>query len=87
MQHWSDTNATLAFEDAQVIPHFSGEETNNTDDTDDTYDTYDTDDTGDTDYTDDKDDAYDIDNTVLVLFCYFSTTFPLVTRYFSANFR
>ena len=36
-QRWADTNITLAFEDAQVIPPFSREET------DDTYDTYDTD--------------------------------------------
>ena len=35
LQRWADTNLTLAFEDAQVIPPFSREET---DDTDDSYD-------------------------------------------------
>ena len=41
LQRWADTNVTLAFEDAQVIPPFSREETDDTDDTDDTYDTED----------------------------------------------
>ena len=38
-QRWADINVTLAFEDAQVIPPFSREETEHTDDTDDTDDT------------------------------------------------
>ena len=42
-QRWDDTNATLAFEDGQVIPPFSREETDDTDDIDDTDDTDDTD--------------------------------------------
>ena len=49
LQRWADTNNTLAFEDAQFIPPFSGEETddtNNTDDTDCTDVNHDTDDTG-----------------------------------------
>ena len=36
LQRWADTNVTLAFEDAQVIPPFSREETDDTDYTDDT---------------------------------------------------
>ena len=57
------SDVTLAFKDAQVIPPFSKEQTENT------YDTYDTDDTGsavytnDTDYTDDTGDTDDIDDT------------------------
>ena len=47
LQRWADTNVTLAFEDAQVIPPFSREETDDTDDTGNTDDTYDTDDTDD----------------------------------------
>ena len=62
---------TLSFECAQVIQHFSGEETDDTDDSDDKDDTYDkygtdtTDDTDDSYYkyctytTDDTDDTYD----------------------------
>ena len=49
---WLVTDVTLAFEDAQVFPHFSRKET---DDTDDTNGTADTDDTDDTDITDDTD--------------------------------
>ena len=41
-QRSADTNATLAFEDAQVIQPFSREETDDTDNTDDTDDTDDT---------------------------------------------
>ena len=71
--HSSDV--TLAFEDAQDISPFSGEETddaNNTDDTDctddtdetdETNDTNGTDDTGDTDNTDDTDYTDDTDDT------------------------
>ena len=49
------SDVTLAFEDAQGIPPFSKEETENTDDIDDTDDRDDEDDTDDTDYTDDTD--------------------------------
>ena len=42
LQRWADTSVTLAFEDAQVIPPFSREETDDTDNTDDTDDTDDT---------------------------------------------
>ena len=52
-QRWADINVTLAFEDAQVIPPFSREETEHTDDTDDTDDTDEICDTDDTDDTDD----------------------------------
>ena len=45
LQRWADTNVTLAFEDAQVIPPFTREETDDTNNSDDT------DDTDDTDYT------------------------------------
>ena len=43
LQRITDTNVTLAFEDALVIPSFSMEETDDTDDTDVTDDTDDTD--------------------------------------------
>ena len=43
LQCWAETNVSLAFEDAQVIPPFSREETDDTDNTDDTEDTDDTD--------------------------------------------
>ena len=36
LQRWAETNVTLAFEDAQVIPPLSREDTDDTDDTDDT---------------------------------------------------
>jgi hypothetical protein len=38
LQCWADTNITLAFEDAQVIPPFYREETDGTDDKDETED-------------------------------------------------
>ena len=57
LQRWGDTNVTLAFECAQVIPPFSREET---DDTENTADTYDTDDTDYTDYTDDTGIGWDM---------------------------
>ena len=50
LQRMADTNVTLAFEDAQVIPPFSMEETGDRDDRDDT---------------DVTDDTYDTDNTLL----------------------
>ena len=50
-QRWADTNVTLAFKDAKVIPPFSKEET----DPYYTEYTYDKDDTNDTDDTDDTD--------------------------------
>ena len=77
MQRWTDTNVTLAFEDAQIIPPFSREETDDTDNTDDTddkddtEDTYDTDDTDDTYDTGDTDDTDDTNDTFLLLFHYF----------------
>ena len=49
LQRWADNNVTLAVQDAQVIPPFSREETDNTDDTNDTDYTDDTDDTDETD--------------------------------------
>ena len=53
--HTGDSSdVTLAFEDAQFIPPFSREETDDKDVTDTTDDT---DDTADTDYTDDTDDT------------------------------
>ena len=52
LQIWTGTNVTPAFEDAQVNPSFSREETDDTDNTDDI------DDTGDTD------NAYDAYDTV-----------------------
>ena len=48
LQRMADTNGTLAFEDAQVIPPFSMENTDDRDDTDDKDDTDDTDNTYDT---------------------------------------
>ena len=62
-QRWAETNVTLAFEDAPVIPSFSRKETDNTDDTDDTDDTEYAYDTDDTDNTDDRDDTNDTDDT------------------------
>ena len=59
LQRWGNTNVTLVFEDAQVIPYFSKEKTDNTFDTDDTDDTNATDDTDDTDETDQTDDTDD----------------------------
>ena len=56
---WLVTDVTLAFEDAQVIPHFFRKET---DDTDDTNDTADTDDSDDWDITDDADSTDDTKN-------------------------
>ena len=56
---WWQSDVTLAFEDAQVIPPFSREETGDTDNIEDTYDTDDTDDTDYTDYTEDTDDTDD----------------------------
>ena len=53
LQRMADTNVTLAFEDAQVIPPFSMEETGDRDDRDDRDDT------------DDTDDTYYTDNTLL----------------------
>ena len=38
LQRWADTNVTLAFENAQVIPLFSREENDDTDNTDNTDD-------------------------------------------------
>ena len=70
LQRWADSYVTLAFKDAEVIQHFSREETDDSNDTDDTDDTYDTDDT------DDKYDTYDTDDTFLLLFHYFPTIFP-----------
>ena len=69
LQRWADTNVTLAFEDAQIIPSFSD---NETDDTDNTYDTDDTYDKDDTDNTDDIDDTEDTDDT--------DDSFPLLSR-------
>ena len=48
----NSSEVTLAFEDDQVIPPFSREETDDTDNTDDTYDTEDTVYTYDTEDTD-----------------------------------
>ena len=50
-------DVTLAFEDTQVIPSFSRQETNDTDNTDDTDDTNGTDNKDDTDDTDDTGDT------------------------------
>ena len=47
LQRWADTNVTWAFEDAQVIPPFSKEETYDTDNTNDKDDIDDTDDSDD----------------------------------------
>ena len=65
LQCWADTNVTLAFKDAQVIPPFCKEGSNDKrerydrDDTDDTQMIYyNTDDTNDTDDTDDTDDYW-----------------------------
>ena len=91
LQRWADTNVTLALEDAQIIPSFSGNETDytgNTDDTGDTDDTYDTDDKDDTydtdgkdvtDDTDGRDDTDDTDDSFLLLFYYFSGSVPFFT--------
>ena len=48
LQCWDDTNVTLAFEEAQVIPPLYREKTDNAENTDDTGDTDDTNDTDDT---------------------------------------
>ena len=56
------SDVTLAFEDAQVILPFSGEETDDTDDKDDTVDTDDTNDTDDRDDRDDTDNPDDRDD-------------------------
>ena len=60
------SDVTLAFEDSQVIPPFSKEETENTEDTDDI---------DDTDYTDATDDT---DNTFWIHFGYFWDTFRIL---------
>ena len=52
LQFLADTYVTLAFEDAQVIPPFSMQDTDDRDDTDNKDDTDDTDDIDDTDDTD-----------------------------------
>ena len=92
LQRWADTNVTLSFEDAQVIPSFSRvrtDDTDNTDDTDDIDDTDNTDDTddiddmddtNDTDDTDDTHDTYDTNDTFLLLFLYFPATFLILFR-------
>ena len=61
----ASSDDTLAFEDAQIIPPFSREETAFTDETDYTDETDDTIDTDDTDDTDDNDNIDDIDDTKL----------------------
>ena len=64
---WLVTDVTLAFEDAQVIPTFSGKETNNnndTDDTDDSDDSDDTDDTGSTENTENTESTESRDSTI-----------------------
>ena len=59
------SDVTLAFEDTQVIPPFSREESDDTDKTDDTdnTDTNDKEDTDDTDETDDTNNTDDTDDT------------------------
>ena len=59
LKRMAENNVTLAFEDAQVIPLFSMEET---DDRDDRYDKDDRDDIGDRDDRDDRDDTDDRDD-------------------------
>ena len=68
-------DASLAFEDAKVIPPFFREDTDDTDDTDGTDDKDDTDDTDDTDHTDDTDYIDDTDDTFWILFGYFLVPF------------
>ena len=74
------SDVTLVFEDAQVIPPFSRNETENTYDTDDIDDTDDTDDTDNTDNTNDTDDTDDTYNTFETLFGYFWDRFGIVLR-------
>ena len=62
LQCIAETNVTLAFEDAQVIPPFFWVETDDKDDRDATDNTYDRDDTGDTDDTYDTDGKDDSDD-------------------------
>ena len=70
-QAGDSSGVTLAFEDVQVIPPFSREETDNADDRYVRDDTDDTDDRDDTDDTDDTGDTDDRDDTFRILLKYF----------------
>ena len=89
LQCWADTNVTLVFKDAQVIQHFSREETDDKENNDYTDDTDERDDRNDTDDSDDSDDSDVTDDTAYTADTESteSTEYRILLRYFPLFFH